>query len=371
MTLKYFSGEVLRDARMFIGRQPESKKLLANIKNHIPTIIVSPRRYGRSSFVGHVAEKAKMQFAELACAGLFSDGALRDRLMVIIQDVAEGYQDVSKEHFVAVQDFCASNTNGWVCSYASGKLRIAAGGGDSFIADGCVVLNYILDLFGDSLILEIDEMQGLQASGFGVHLMDDLLGRLSETKRIYPVISSSSSLFLRLDDSSIASEYLAACDRLALGRIDSAAYKAYLNQVARVCWHEDLHDELFYSIAAITEYHPYAVSLLSQAIWAASPARQPVKSTATKCWQDIVARYRKDIVQRLRGLSAGQLQLLVAIASGINSQLTGKAVQRRLDLTSGALVYALRGLEQSYYIEKVGGGAYRIIDPLVRAVLLA
>jgi hypothetical protein len=59
------------------------------------------------------------------------------------------------------------------------------------------------------------------------------------------------------------------------------------------------------------------------------------------------------------------------IAQGYTTGLSGQAMQLELRLSSSVIVQSLSSLENQALIERQEDQSYRIIDPLIRAVILA
>jgi len=74
---------------------------------------------------------------------------------------------------------------------------------------------------------------------------------------------------------------------------------------------------------------------------------------------------RIDVIRALNSLSIGQQKILIEIALGHRSKLTGKAFLQKVNMSSSSVIEGIAILEHLDYIEK-NENEYRLIDPLFK-----
>lgn len=83
----------------------------------------------------------------------------------------------------------------------------------------------------------------------------------------------------------------------------------------------------------------------------------------------MVREERQEILRELSILSAEQRKVLIAVANGQTSELTGKIFLKKINLSSSSVIEALKILEHRDYLEKRETGEYHVIDPLLATAL--
>ena len=86
-------------------------------------------------------------------------------------------------------------------------------------------------------------------------------------------------------------------------------------------------------------------------------------------WQDYVIQEKSKIAKELSSLSTSQKKLLIAVAQGASKDLSGKAALHKFDLSSAAVIKALRLLEEQDYVNRNKEGGYFVVDPLIKLSL--
>lgn len=97
---------------------------------------------------------------------------------------------------------------------------------------------------------------------------------------------------------------------------------------------------------------------------------QPTVANVENAWEMYVDQRLKDVRYSLSKQSPGQIKVLTLIASGLNQELTGQLAQKKVKMAAPSILSALRNLEENDYIEQTQAGTYRVIDPLIKDVLL-
>ena len=90
----------------------------------------------------------------------------------------------------------------------------------------------------------------------------------------------------------------------------------------------------------------------------------------TACWHKLIQEEKLEMITELSGLSTGQKKILIAIANGRNTGLTGKQFLANIDMTGSSVSEALKVLEQKDYIERLANPPFRLVDPLMKSALI-
>ena len=110
------------------------------------------------------------------------------------------------------------------------------------------------------------------------------------------------------------------------------------------------------------------MNVLCRRIWNENGKTLPTKKLIERLWHDYAEQEISKTSTDLSILSNSQLKILVAIANGINYELTTKKTLSQLDLSSGGVIKALNILLEKDFIE-YHDNKYEIIDPLIKYTL--
>lgn len=293
--------------------------------------------------------------------------------------------DTPEQWFSTLRDFFSRANKRWTIGFTGLTLELTPENSKDIadnILDALNALEHILAQKQQRAILFIDEFQEITKLETG-QVIEGIIRHFAQEAKYLALIFSGSNRNILLDmfvgDRSRPLYNL--CDRINLGRIDQSYYREYLNGIAQKTWHEPIKEAVFTTIMQLTECHPNYVYALCGHVWRLFPNNQPTPENVTACWDNYVGEQLKETRAMLSNLSGGQLKVLILIALKQHREFTGKEAQKKLDLTSGAIVYSLRALENmdyiEHYVEKTNANdntpaipaTLRIINPVIRSTL--
>jgi len=157
------------------------------------------------------------------------------------------------------------------------------------------------------------------------------------------------------------------CDKITLDRIEPEGYLPHLNRLAKLKWKSTLTEKSLTTLFTCTDLHPYYMNLLCAKLWneKSIPSAEKVQQT----WHILVREERLEVIRELMSLSQGQRKLLLAIAQGDNQAPTAKAFLKKINMSSSAVVEALKILQEKDYIEQRDDKKYYLIDPMINTLL--
>lgn len=350
----------------FVNRVDEKKRLALNFANKVNTILISPRRWGKSSLVkevGTAMHKAHKQY-RFAYIDLFS-----------IRTEAEFYEAYAK----AVIKCSSNKFDEWVSNASlflknvTPKISISADVQHEFdlsfdVKDIKKSYDTILNLPEKiakeknlKIIICIDEFQNIASFTDNLAFQKRLRSFWQQHQHVtYCLYGSKRSLLIQLFEKRAMPFY-------RFGDI------MYLEKIAAEHWHpfilkgfvktkKKISPEQIEKILELMQCHPYYVQQLCYLLWIRSG--KIVKDDDVRASVEDLVNQNSNLFEReAESMSNSKIALIRAIANGYYSGLSSADVIREFHLGSSANVTkTLKALDLDEIIDKKNG-EYHLIDP--------
>lgn len=353
----------------FIDREGETAQLVSNFTSLINTIIISPRRWGKSSLVNKAAGKAAMR---------------DERLRVCAIDL---FNVRNEEHFfeLLAKSVLMATSSRWEEAVDSAKKffkmlvpRIILGSGD-MQNDISLSFNWeelkqnpdeILDLAEEiakskdlKIIICIDEFQNIAEFANHGYLQKKLRAHWQQHQHVaYCLYGSKRHMMLDVF-TDMSMPFYKFGDLIFLDKIDTPSWLHFITQQFAGT-NKNITGQEAELIVGLADNHPYYVQQLSQQVWL---------RTETTCSEEIVRRAHISLVEQLsllfaaitESLTSNQLNLLFAILNE-EAALSSAATLKKYNLgTSAGIVRAKKSLIQRDILDDEGG-KITFQDPMYR-----
>ncbi|MDF1761687.1 MAG: ATP-binding protein [Coxiellaceae bacterium] len=372
MHTDYFPQGIAK-GKAFIGRQEESASLTYNIEHGHHTLLVAPRRFGKTSLAQHALSKLKLPSAEANFFLAKTEHAVQAKILDAVEKILSQVVPQQENLIAKIARYFSKSKTNWtfgIKGLASVQLTPARENDVSeSLFTALSLAEDILTKEKKKAVLYLDEIQQIHLLKGGFTLQGAIREFAQISKHIIFIFSGSNRRILHNMFDNKAMPMYELCERIRLDRISTDDYKNYLNKVANKSFGKSITDKDIDLILTLTQRHPKRVYNLCYQIW--KEANNEITSLLIKkTWDKFIESRLTDSRMHLSQLNVGQLKLLTLIASGKNKTLTGKAVQEQLNITSPTIVAALQQLVENDYIEQNSDSSYRLIDPLIQEVLL-
>lgn len=361
----------LAKEKSFCNRVQEQATLKRNIELVLHTVLVSPRRYGKSSLATKVLEDSELPYEIIDLFVAKNIQAIEKYILTGIQQLISKIITVPEQAIKFLKTILKHldvkvviGTNGFNIEFSKSN-NDAAGN----ILDALQALDRVLAKKKTKAILFIDEFQqvGALAKGRGI---EGAIRHVAQASRNLVFIFSGSNRHLlshMFHDSN--RPFYKLCQDMHLQRISAEDYAKFLNPLSQKAWGASLPDKVLTEIFNCAELHPYYMNALGMRIWL-SP-QKPTPESVRHIWEDYVLEEKSKTINELNKLSANQYFMLNAIAHSHRKQLTSFTFLNEAKIPSSSVIQALAYLEKSDYIYKEEkGGEYFVTDPLTKSSLL-
>jgi AAA+ ATPase superfamily predicted ATPase len=370
----YFPLKLAKDQR-FCNRVTEQEILKRNISLARHTVMVAPRRYGKSSLVHKVIFDLTLPHANIDLFLAHNDAAVTRRILDGIGSVLSQIMPLTQKAVSTLQKYFPNIRIGLIAGGFSLEAthETQSIGAVEQIYDTLKVLNTIAIKENKKVIIFIDEFQDVQNAESARSIQGALRSIAQDTDHLMFIFSGSSrSLLLQLFDDKAKPLYM-LCDKINLGRMSSRDYEPYIQEAALKKWKDALSPDSFRRILLLTELHPFYVNLLCNEVFTYKklPHERQVDEAWRRCCENEVRR----LIAELENLTLNQQKALKALAV----EATIEPYSHKFANAAGVSVSSLqacfdfflekdlvyRVLVEDELLDSIKIGQYRVLDPLL------
>lgn len=360
--------------KAFCNRIEETHWLLENIKACKHSLLIGPRRYGKSSLVEKTIELSGYPVSILnfnICTdekdvenlirrgvGELIEKALGpiDKMMHLIK--------TSLTHFIPKLTMGAGG--------ASFELELAPVKKASpalYVTEALTLIEKLLAKKGKRAVFVLDAFQvvGLIAEGRGVEAA--IRNSAQDMTHLVIVFAGSFRGLLKSMFEDKNKPLYKLCRKLYLKRLEAEHYLHHLNEAAELTWRKKLQDAVFQKIMTLSERHPYYVNYLCDIVWSQNK-QLPTVSDIEKAWSLLIEEEKSDSNVEIAQLSMVQKKVLKYIANCSNENLSSASAVGAMGVGASSITAAISVLLAKDIIEKEEQ-QYFIINPVVHQLLQA
>ncbi len=350
----------------FVNRTSEKKRLALNFANRVNTILISPRRWGKSSLVkevGTAMHRANKQY-RFAYIDLFS-----------IRTESEFYEAYAKE----IIKCSSTKFDEWInnaklfLQNVTPKVSIGGDASHEFelsfdVKD--IKKNYetILNLPEKiaktkklKIIICIDEFQNIDGFTESLSFQKRLRSFWQQHQNVtYCLFGSKRSLLVQLFEKKSMPFYRFG-DMMYLEKIAAKHWDTFITN-AFLKGKKKIKQDQVSKIIDLMQCHPYYIQQLCYLLWIRSD--KLVKDTdLIASIEDLINQNENLFEREAESMSNSKISIIKAIANGYHSGLSSGAVINEFNLGSSANVTkTLKALDFDEIIDK-RKGEYFLIDP--------
>ncbi|MCW5588760.1 MAG: ATP-binding protein [Legionellales bacterium] len=354
----------------FCNRDEERSELKQSIAHIRHTLIVAPRRYGKSSLVHWVVNENQFIYGNADLFVATDERHVQSRIFSGIQEIINRIQGSATSKLEVFYESLRKRTSALKVSLVGVGIEIALQDDTdpaANILNALTALELLLNKKNKKAVLFIDEIQIIGQMKTGRAIEGAIRHVAQKAKNLCFIFAGSRHHLVHDMFNNEDRPLYHLCEQLHLERIDEMAYTNHLNQLAMKRWKKRLSDKLLAVIFSLTERHPYYMNLLCYRIWRHNtiPSIEQIEDT----WRSMVINSRAVILGSLNALNQTQIRVLIYIASGNNQALTGKKAIADLKLGGSHISQALSGLIDGEFIEKHCDNSYIILNPMIKTIL--
>lgn len=349
----------------FTNREKETGRLLSNFENRVNTILISPRRWGKSSLVKRAGKLTENETRKVIFIDAFS-----------VRDDVEFYTILANETIRAT----ATTFETWIdnikrfFSHVSPKISIGSDPSStielSFEWDS-VKKNYqeLLDLpekiAGDkniNILICIDEFQN--TATFSEHALfhKRLRSVWQDHQHVTYCIYGSKQHMMSTLFAKQSMPFYKFGEIIHLGKISLTDWISYITKRFQDTG-KMINDQLAQKVASVVKCHSYYVQQFSHLIWSRT-SHEADDVIFNAALDDLLAQNAFLYQRETELLSETQINFLKALASGIKKGFNSKETIRKFRLGSSANVSKLKKTLVDRELIELNGQEIEFLDPV-------
>ena len=340
----------------FTNRIDEIEKVrsLLNSENHV--IIISPRRYGKTSLIYKVVKEFQRPFIMLDLQLITTPEDFASQLLKRIYRIYP-FEKIKQliKHFRIIPSISINPlTNEIDVSFKPS-------------ASASTPLEDVLDLMHDfstrrkRLVVIFDEFQEIKR--IGKDLDRNLRSIMQRHKNInYVFLGSQESLIREIFEKKKSSFYHFGY-LLPLGKIPRNDFFSYLNNRFKKI-NKD-HSSIANSILDITNSHPYYTQQLAFTVWEILEKDRSTETPVELAVKELVSYHDVDYERLWNTINRTDMKILIGMSSSDSSPLSVDFSQRFDTGASSTVFSSLKRLMQTGFVVKLENG-YEIDDPFFK-----
>lgn len=353
--------------RAFCNRVAERKQLMQHINHGVHTVVVAPRRYGKSSLINQVLLDIKLPYSIMELTMAVTP---KDVEQIIIKKVGELLQSIlpkatkAKQYILKLFQFL----NPEITLTAAGqKIAFRPNLNTTSIPDSISEILMKLDQVAikveKRIVMVMDEFQEL--AELEEHAIEaSIRNAMQYSKNVVYIFSGSNRHMLQSMFNDKNRPFYNSCEILHLNRISVKDYEVFIQKEAIKKWGRVLSKDVINQIFSLSELHPNYVNRICGYFWMTDS--YPTPDSINTYWRNFVLSRKTEFTKDILRLSRNQRRLLRYIAREPSSQPGSHDVCVKIGLSEASLRQALNKLIKIDYVHRDGKGYITLIDPAFR-----
>jgi len=360
-------GHALGEA--FCNRTAEREQLVHSYLSREHTLVVAPRRYGKSSLIKQSILDAGIPGKRMdllpATNILFINKAIKS----CVSELASQILPRAKNAKEKILQFMQAHHPKLTLNVFGQRLEIStAQSAEQSVIEMLVGLDTMARKVKKKLVICFDEFQqvGLLKNNHSIEA--SIRHAVEKSSQITYVFSGSSRHLLSQMFNSKSRPLYHLCELMEIKRISTEAYLPILQARAKKQWRKQINPDVVSEILCCTKCHPYYVNALCRQLWKlkVAPSRAKVQST----WLEYIKTQQNWIGDDLSRMTPNQKNILAALAYMPVAEPYASEFCHRVKLGASSVKSVLDSLKKVDFVYVGLDGKYRVLDPAVEEYLL-
>lgn len=354
----------------FCNRSVERNRLRDNITKIKHTVLMAPRRYGKTSLIRQVALENNFIYVWIDLLSVTTQEDVEIKISKACKELLLQLSPELKKVQLHTQALVKSLSPELNLSAMGQTLTLHLTSLQSIPIDETLLqLDAYAEKNGKQALLVFDEFQQISAIHQGASV-EALIRHAIERSKAITYVFSGSNRHLLIDMFSKSNRPLyRLCRAMFIERISQQEYASFLNHAARKQWSKPLSQEVLQAIVDLTECHPFYVNALCSELWDLEGVPHNRK-TVESVWNAYIETHKSIIIADLVDLAINPKKIIVALARTPTKEPYSQAFSLATKLPLSSIKRSLEGLIKKDIVYMTSHGEYRVLDPALRSYLL-
>ena len=353
----------------FCNRTEEKKLIKQYINNGVHTVVIAPRRYGKTSLINQALLESKLPHTIMELTMVTSKTDLE---AVITKKVGELLYTLLpkanklKQQLLNLFNFLHPEI---ILSAAGQKvvLHPEYAKQNDIIAETLKSLNEAAKEMNKRVVIVMDEFQEIENIKES-RLEASIRHAMQYSTHVSYIFSGSKRHMLMNMFHDKNRPFYNACELVTIERIHRKDYELFIQQAANDKWHKPLPSHVMDLIFTKSERYPAYINRICGYFWHTDqfPSTESIESY----WHDYVISRHSAFTRDIFELSQNQRTVLKHLALSPCQQPFSQDMSHKVGLSTASTRQAFKKLEELDYIYCDDSGYHRLLDPAFRDYIL-
>jgi len=353
----------IAQGKAFYDRVKERKKLKQNIDHTIHTVLIAPRRYGKTSLITQVLYENKINHIWVDFMTITSKEDMQFRLFQKVSDLVvriapatEKLKKLATKYFGALKPEVVLQIPGIALKlHPSDKFK-------EEIVETLTSLDNLAKGVNQRLVVVFDEFQEILRMDQDATLQGSIRHAVERAQQITYLFSGSKHRPLRRMFNGKENPLYSLCEPMELNKIADEEYVYFINKAAIEKWGQPLDSAVIDGILSYSDRYPKYVNALCGAIWMTD--LKPTRELVDELWNSYVLAKKTDVTEDISSLTLNQRRLLQWLCFAPAEELYSKEKLAMLKMSQSSVQKALEVLlDKAFIVED--DHVYRVLDPVL------
>ena len=350
--------------RAFYNREKEKTVLLQNILDVEPMVVVSPRRYGKTSLITEVIRENELLAISLDFLPASDEEYVHNAILAGIEKLVSlllqkksGLKNSLLRLFTTFNPRIVLTAFGQSIEFANPMNRRKT------ISEALVLLDQAAQSAKQNVVFVMDEFQQVGTLSKNHSIEASIRHAVERAQHVSYIFSGSNRQLLEQMFNDKKRPLYHLCDFIRIDRISEKEYTHYLQKDALLQWHKELDVEVVSEILTLTQRHTYYVNRLCKALWKLPSL--PTVSDVRKCWDQYMQENEHWIANTIGNLKPNQRKVLSVLCHTAVHEPQGNAFCKLTGLAAASIkrVMDTMLLKDHIYVDEQGN--YKLLDPAI------
>ncbi len=366
-SLKFFpEGVALGDA--FVNRVIERNALIKRIKSNRHTVLMAPRRYGKTSLVMQVAREMKVHSCAVDLLAAYSIDYVRDQIVDRVGRLAiELLPNLSRAKEKLMQIFKQMKPEIALGAFGQKLILKLTASPLQDITDALLNLDETAKHFKKKAVIFLDEFQQISQLKNYHSIEASIRHAVERSENIVYVFSGSNRRLLQQMFGDSGRPLYLLCQVINIERMEKQVYIDHLHHLSKIKWKKLIPMDVIERIFDHTELHPFYMNALCQLLW--DQAHLPSVDDVNNVWHTYVKTQRQMISHDVMALSLNQRKILTALAKAPAKEIQSVGFVAPLKISTSSAQQSAEILMQKDLIYLRDDQYYCVLDPAMKYYL--
>ena len=347
----------------FCNRETERNYLKQCIDNNEHVVLVSPRRYGKTSLIAKVIEDCHIDHVSIDLLLAPDSNYVRDAILSGVAQLCSNLIEKSgsvKDKIFSIFD--AFNPKLTLSAFGQ-KLELSANTNSvQTIAEALLSLEDAAQIANKKIVFVMDEFQQVATLNNHHNVEASIRHAVERSKNITYIFSGSNRHLLEQMFNDKARPLYHLCELMRLNRISAQAFVKFIAKIAQKKWGASIDDRVFLKIMELTHCHTFYVNRICRLLWKNETI--PSIKDIDAIWNNYVYE-QQWVIDDLTKLTANQRKIMTALAVQPSSEIYGEYIRSSTGINPSSIAKTICSLEKSDLIYKDKSGVYFVLDPAI------